>query len=137
MQRRSDGPMPGFDAIPTSVSEMRAAYGAPFASVPQQVGPLPGWGPPNPVVMPMLVPLRGHPYVWCRSLQNAYGTWNINCTCRACGETYERECQFPAKSGSWIAWFAAHHCHDDEQCRAAWTDEYHRGLVRLRQASGG
>jgi hypothetical protein len=116
------------------VPAMRFAYGAPFAAAPEQEGPLPGWGPPNPVELPMLVPLRGHPYVWARSAPNAPGTWDIDCQCKACGATEGRDCEFPPKSGSWIARFAAKHCHDRVACQQAWEHEYHTGLHRLRQA---
>lgn len=129
---RGVGPMPGFS--PGYSGEQRYAYGAPFEGIAPQAGPLPGWGPPNPVHMPMLVPLRGHPTVWARSAPNPHGGWDIDCQCKACGATYGRDCNFPPKSGSWIAMFAAWHCHGDAACQKAWEHEYHTGLHRLRRA---
>ena len=139
MSRRSGGPMPGFDARDRGSApiygapHMRYVYGAPFAEATPQVGPLPGWGPPNPVVIPMLVPLRGHPHVWAKSVPDG-SSLLIDCLCKACGATYGRDCEFPPKSGSWIAAFAAKHCHGDQACQEAWEYEYHTGLHRLRAA---
>jgi hypothetical protein len=140
--------MPGFDpneggGAPVDWGTMRVAYGAPFAAAEPQAGPPQGWGPPEPVYMPMLVPLRGHPYVWCKSLPGPdFGwpprpTWSIDCKCKACGRTYHRNCEFPPKSGTWIAMFAAEHCHGDEACRQAWTREHAMGLHRLTAAYPG
>jgi hypothetical protein len=134
---RGGGPMPGFAP---DAGEMRFVYGAPFAASAPQVGPLQDWGPPEPVYMPILSPLRGHPYVWCRSLPGPElgwpprPSWSIDCQCKACGGTYHRDCEFPPKSGHWIADFAAKHAHGDLVLQDAWTEEVHRGLYRLRQA---
>jgi hypothetical protein len=90
--------------------------------------------------MPILSPLRGHPYVWCKSVPGPEigwpprPSWSIDCLCKACGATYHRDCEFPPKSGSWIANFASDHCHGEEAYKDAWWREYVLGLHRLRAA---
>ena len=101
------------------------------------VGPPQGWGPPNPVLTPTMQKLPGHDYVWCQSGPTQYGGWHITCICRYCGQQYQRDCNFPPKSGSWIAMFAARHAHGNQAQQQAWEYEYHHGLHRLRAAYPG
>jgi hypothetical protein len=97
----------------------------------------PGFGPPEPVFAPELQALPGHPFVNFESHPDGAGGWLIYCECVACRKTETRNCEFPPKSGHWIAKFAAWHAHGNQAVYAAWAREVNDGLYRLRAAFPG
>lgn len=57
-------------------------------------------------------PVPGHPHVLFEAGPDAWGQHHIHCVCRACGDDWQRSCQFPERTMEWVHRFANLHWHN-------------------------
>jgi hypothetical protein len=78
-------------------------------------------------------PVPGHPHVSYQYSQTPWGTMQIDCFCRVCGDQWRHECSYPQKAPVWVAKYAARHAHGNVAVQRRFTEQYHQGLQALRR----
>jgi hypothetical protein len=93
--------------------------------------------PGHPAQQLQFTPVAGHPWVVCAVTSDCYAPARIHCRCAACGDYWQKECNYPERAHGWTLRYAAQHSHGNEPLRRAFSDAFVREQQRAMMALRG